>query len=469
VEQFNYFEKLFYPKSIAFIGATPRRTWQLRGILGRDFEGQIYLVSKGNDEILGHKCVKDIADLPDGIDHAIIGINRKILVEIVEKCIEKKFHTIHIFSAGTGEFDEMGLEIENKLYELIKNNDIRAIGPNCMGIYSTGGRFSYSPYFKAEPIGNVSFVSQSGDLTDRTVETLNDLGVNFATAASIGNSISLTISDFIEYYNWDRGTEIIGTYFEGFSRYKKKQGRRLFEVLKKNKKPIIMLRSGRTVQGKRSATSHTGTLTSDKEIWNAVYSQTGVIPVETLDELTDTIQAFYYYKNTLPKVNGVILITWSGGTATVSTDNLAQLGVNVPEIQDPAMSKMKELINIGSTLNPLDLPWVSGSETYTKIIKTALDEPYIGGMFLETFAPSDDSDWGRGDDYYTRLEKLKEYCDKIGKLFFISLPHANPVKREGVKQRFLKMNIPIFPSFERAAQAYLNMYKFSKFIRKGSS
>jgi len=84
-------------------------------------------------------------------------------------------------------------------------------------------------------------------------------------------------------------------------------------------------------------------------------------------------------------------------------------------------------------------------------------------MFLETFAPSDDSDWGRGEDYYTRLAKLKDYCDQTGKVFFISLPYANLIKREEVKERFLKMKIPIFPSFERAAKAYLNLYNFSTF------
>jgi acyl-CoA synthetase (NDP forming) len=465
VENINYFEKLFYPKSIAFIGASSKRIWQLKGLFNRGFAGDIYLVSKGSDELFGRKCYKDITEIPDGIDHAIIGVNRNILLEIVKECIKKKFSTIHIFSAGTGEFDEKGRKIEDELFEILNNSSTRAIGPNCMGLYSTGGKFSYSPYFKAEPVGNVAFVSQSGDLTDRTIESLNELGVNFSVAASIGNSISLNISDFIEYFNSDNKTDIIGIYFEGFSRYRKSQGRRLLKVLKNNKKPLIMLRSGVTEQGKRSVNSHTGSLTTSRKIWNAVYAQTNIIPVRSLEELIETIQAFYYCKYILPTVNGIILITWSGGTATVATDLISEIGVDVPEIQDPAMSKMKQMIRIGSTLNPLDLPWVSGSDTYNKIIKIAADEPYIGGIFLETFAPSEE--WGMGDDYLTRLLELKNYCVNLGKPFFISLPYGgNAVNREKFKNKILGMGIPIFPSFDRAARAFLNLYKFQKKMKQ---
>lgn len=226
-----------------------------------------------------------------------------------------------------------------------------------------------------------------------------------------------------------------------------------------------MLRSGVTEQGKRSVTSHTGSLTTSRQIWNAVYAQTNIIPVRSLEELIETIQAFYYCKDILPKVNGVILITWSGGTATVATDLISEIGVDVPRIQDPAMSKMKQMIRIGSTLNPLDLPWVSGSETYNKIIKIAADEPYIGGIFLETFAPSDE--WNRGDDYLIRLLELKNYCTKLGKPFFISLPYGgNALNREEFKNKILGMGIPIFPSFDRAARAFLNLYKYQQKMKQ---
>ncbi|MHA1729938.1 MAG: CoA-binding protein [Promethearchaeota archaeon] len=466
MKQIDYFEKLFYPKSVAFIGATNKRTWHLKGILHRNFQGKVYLVSKSSGEIFGKKCFKDISQIPDGIDHTIIAVNRNILVDIVKECVKKKFFTLHIFTAGTGEFDEKGREIEDQLYKIISNSSTRVIGPNCMGVYSTGGRISYSPYFKADPVGNVAFVSQSGDLTDRFIETLNDLNVYFSTAASIGNSISLNVSDFIEYFNSDEKTDIISVYFEGFSKYREFEGKRLLEVLKKNKKPLIMLRSGITDQGKRSVKSHTGSLTTDNQIWDAVFAQTNAIQVRTLEELIDTTHAFAFCKDILPDVKGIILISWSGGCATVATDNITQIGVEVPEIRDPARSKMKEMIKIGSISNPLDLPWVSGTDTYLKIIKMAADEPYIGGVFLESFAASDE--WDRGKDYFKTLQTLKNYCNQLGKPLFISLPYANIIKREELKKKLLQMGIPIFPSFESAAKSFLNLYNFQKSLQNNN-
>jgi len=209
VEQINYFEKLFYPKTIAFIGASNKRMWQVKGYVDRDFPGKFYIVSKGNEKIFGIECLKDISELPDGIDLAIIAVNRDQLIDVVKQCINKNFATIHIFSAGTGEFDEEGKKVEDKLYNMLRNSSTRAIGPNCMGLYSTGGRFAFNPSFKADPVGNVVFISQSGDLTERFVQHLNYLGVDFSAAASIGNSISLNVTDLIQYFNKDKNTEII--------------------------------------------------------------------------------------------------------------------------------------------------------------------------------------------------------------------------------------------------------------------
>ena len=134
MEQINYFEKLFYPKTIAFIGASNKRMWQVKGYVDRDFPGKFYIVSKGSEKIFDIECLKDVSELPDGIDLTIIAVNRDQLVNVVKQCINKNFATIHIFSAGTGEFDEEGKKIEDELYKMLKNSSTRAIGPNCMEI-----------------------------------------------------------------------------------------------------------------------------------------------------------------------------------------------------------------------------------------------------------------------------------------------------------------------------------------------
>lgn len=466
MEQINYFQKLFYPKTIAFIGASNKRIWQLRGYVDREFQGKLYLVSKGSEKIFDIDCLKDVADLPDFIDHAIIAVNRDQLIDVVTKCINKRFATIHIFSAGTGEFDEEGRKIEDKIYNLLKNSSTRAIGPNCMGLYSTGGRFSFNASFKADPIGNVAIISQSGDLTERFVGNLNYLGVDFSVGASIGNSISLNVTDLIQYFNDDHRTEIISVYFEGFSRYHYKEGRRLFELLKKAKKPIIFLRTGKTDAGKRSAVSHTGSLTTSNQIWNAVFSQTNTIQVRSFEELVETTLAFNHYKDLLPQEKGILLITWSGGNATIATDLITQLGAIVPEFSIETKEKLKNLIRFGGVVNPLDLPWKNFSNEYSKIAKIAIEEPYIGGVLVETYRPFDKNTW---DNYFENLLYLKNLCHEQRKPFFLSLPFTAFQNREKYRKKIIEMGVPVFPSFEKAAKAFLNLYNYrEKLTRKNS-
>jgi len=463
VEQLNYFEKFFYPKTIAFIGASKKREWQLRGLIDRGFTGKLYFVSKGSEKIFDIDCFKDVSELPDNIDHTIIAVNRNQLVSVIKKCISKKFATIHIFSAGTGEFDEEGRQIEDEIYHLLKNSSTRAIGPNCMGLYSTRGRFSFNFSFKKDPAGNVAFISQSGDLTERFVGNLNNLGVNFSWAASIGNSISINVTDLIQYFNKDDETEIIGVYLEGFSRYHDKEGRRLYNELKKTKKPVIFLRSGKTGAGKSSAESHTGSLTTTNQIWDAVFYQTSGINVRSFEELTDTTLAFYHYKDTLPREKGILLMTWSGGNATIATDLITNLGATIPEFSTATKSKLKKLIRFGGVVNPLDLPWKNFSDEYSNIAKIAIEEPYIGGILAESYQPWDKKTL---ENYFENLLFLKNLCHEQGKPFFLSLPFAGDKVRGKYRKRIIEMGVPIFPSFERAAKAFLNLYNYGEKLNR---
>ncbi|MHA1650719.1 MAG: CoA-binding protein, partial [Candidatus Helarchaeota archaeon] len=326
----NHMDKLFYPRSIAIIEAASKREWQVLGIKNLNYQGNLYLVSKNEEEIAGIKCYQDISDLPDKIDHAIIVVKRDRLRETILQCIEKKFYTLHIFTAGGAEFDEEGIKIEREIYEIIKKSDMRVIGPNCMGIYSPEGKISYGPEF-SKKVGKVSFVSQSGDLTTQYILRSNYNGVFFSKVASIGNSIDLTISDFINYFNADEKTEIIGVYFEGFPRFQEKEGLKFWNALKNVKKPLLLLRGGISHQGKRAAVSHTGTLAANDRIWDAIYKQTRALRVETFEELVDSTLAFNLCQNLYPKVKSIVLITWSGGKAVIATDQLVRLGIDVPE------------------------------------------------------------------------------------------------------------------------------------------
>lgn len=468
-----FFNKIFYPKTLAFIGATSRRHWHLMGYINRFPKDSLYLVAKYDEELHGVKCYKEISELPDGIDHAIISINRKNLLNVVKQCVAKKFHTLHIFSAGTGEFDSQGLEIEDELYEIFKNSKTtKLVGPNCMGIYSPEGKYSYSGGFSETP-GPFGLVSQSGDLTSRFVLMLNALRVYFSKAASVGNSIDLRASDFIDYYNKDEKTEVILCYLEGFSRYHKFGGRQFLDALKRNKKPLLLLKGGISSQGKRTVASHTGSLASKDEIWNAIFKQTNAIQIDSFDEMIDTTVLFRSCRNYHPKVNSVLMITWSGGSAVLGVDQIAKLnaGINVPPIQEPALSKMKKLIKVGSINNPLDLPGVRDRNLHYKICSIPFEEPYIGGIIQLTSGPRNPDDEEGVELYYDTLKKMRDYGKKLGKPYMITLPYItkSPSPHSGKNgekkqptffERLMELDIPVFESFERAAKAFSNLYKF---------
>ncbi len=443
------------------IGAASKREWQILGIKLRNYKGKFYLVSKNDEEILGLKCHKDISEIPDEIDHAIIAVNRMKLKETIMQCIQKKFYMLHIFTAGGSEFDEKGVEIEREVHKIIKESNIRAIGSNCMGVYSPGGRISYAPIF-AEKVGSTAFVSQSGDLTTQFIIRENHRGVYFSKAASIGNSVDLKISDFINYFNSDDKTEIIAVYFEGFTKFDENEGQKLWKALKENKKPLLFLRGGSSSQGKRAIESHTGTIASDDRVWEAVYKQTSALKVESFEELIDTTMAFNYCKNLYPKYKSIVLIGWSGGKLVVSTDQLAQLGIDVPEIDPSTRAKMKAMISIGSVRNPVDLPWIAREDKYHEICKLAINEDYIGGAILETGVWEELDE--RFEKYFGNLVKNYLSAKEMGKPFLVVLPHSRlHAQREEYKNRLQEKGICSFPTLLRAARAFAKLYEFHSY------
>jgi acyl-CoA synthetase (NDP forming) len=469
LDQEFFFRKLFRPKTLAFIGATSFRHWHVNAYIQRFPKENLYLVAKYDDEINGHKCYRNIDDIPDEIDHAVISINRKNLLDVIYKCVEKKIYTIHIFSAGTGEFDEQGLEIEDELFRIFNQDGVksRLIGPNCMGMYTPRGKYSYQSDFSETP-GEFSVVSQSGDLTSRMVRTLNSRGVYFDNVASVGNSVSLKAADFIDYYNQDKNTEVILCYLEGFSRYRKLDGRTFFDALKRNKKPLLLLKGGISEQGSRTANSHTGSLASNRNIWDSIFKQTSAIPIDNFDELMDTAVLFKHCKHIKPKNDSLLLSTYSGGSAVLAVDGISRLGVGIkiPPIQEPALSEMKALIKVGSINNPLDLPGVRDPAIRTEIMNVAMKEPYISGVIQLTSGPrirDKDADNTKAiDEYYANIKERKDLCDKLGKPFMV-YSTSTPVFNEYTKmfhEKLSEFGIPIFSSFERGAKAFHNLYLF---------
>ncbi|NHJ24087.1 MAG: hypothetical protein EAX89_05900 [Candidatus Lokiarchaeota archaeon] len=482
-EQREELDKLFMPKNVAIYEATEKLSYFIFGFKSQGFDlNNLYLISPTKNEIFGIKTYESIEDVSeDTIDLLILAVRREKLLESLKRLLEKKkINFIHIFTAGTGEFDEIGIKIEQELKIFLdKQADTLAIGPNCMGVYCPKGHIAYLPMFPAEA-GNISLIFHSGDLHSRTImDGHSRYNLTFSKGVSLGNCVSLQVSDFLKYYEKDPESEIITVYFEGFSKYQKKEGRFLFNILKEIKKPVLILRGGKTKRGQTAVLSHTGSLGTSERIWNAICKQTPLIEVgSSLNELIDYLFIFnYFYKKFgkfpfeerlkyFPKGKNALVILWSGGLGIIDTDRLTQIGINLPLFKEDTVKRLRDVypIKIGSLSNPLDLPWLSRSDKYVEVCKAAITEE-IDFVVMHTNA------WSMGDkerfeSYYHNLKLIKEHIEAQNKLLILILTETPLKIRNEYFELLIKDGFLVYSDLRRAALAFLALHNYGKQINK---
>ncbi|MHA1884851.1 MAG: hypothetical protein ACW96S_07360, partial [Promethearchaeota archaeon] len=381
-------------------------------------------------------------------------------------------------TAGLGESDDLGKRIEKELMLILsdRENHIRAIGPNCMGVYSPKGHISYEPFLPTEP-GNISFVFQSGDLHSQTIRIgAKRYNLRYSKGASVGNCLDLQISEFLDYFNNDYDTDIIGVYFEGFSRLHPYEGKKFLQTLKSMKKPVLFMNGGKTERARTAVLTHTGSIGSNKKIWEAVVKQTPIIEVPTsMDDMIDYLYMFHSYIKRFKKSGGnlddvkypqgkrVLLILWSGGFGIIDTNILTELGLKVPYFEGESLEKLRKIypIKIGSLKNPLDMPWISRSETYLKVAKAAIEEG-IDLVMIETDIWEDEFSSDYFNRYYNNIIQLREFTESLGKTFMLILPQYSGKHREKYTNKLLTDDFIVFPSVRRAGKAFLALHDYGK-------
>ena len=473
-------ELLFKPRNVVIYRISKVVDFFVKGFKRQGFNLEnLYLVSPKEDNFLGLKCYKSLDEIPaDTIDLLILSIRRDLLVQTLQEILsKKKVNYIHIFTAGTGEFDKIGTEIERKIKAILdKNKNTRSIGPNCMGFYSPRGKTAYYSSFPEE-LGNIGLIFQSGDLHSKMIKFgSRRYNLRFSIGVSIGNCVDIQISEVLEYLNEDKETDLICVYFEGISPFHKNEGKYLLEVLKSMKKPVLFMRGGKTERGQTAVLSHTGSMATKKNIWNAVYKQTPIIEVpSSLDELIDYTYLFSNYFNRFKKLRKEIvyplnkralIILWSGGFGILATDMLIELGLEVPHFKDETLQKLKEIypIRVGSLSNPLDLPFVTYQKELVEVTKAAVDEN-INLVILETDAWKD-IEGERFKGYYNNLLEIKEYVENQHKIFIIILHQYPSESRRVFSDMLLKDNFLVYPSLEASARSFLKLYEYGKKINK---
>jgi acyl-CoA synthetase (NDP forming) len=479
------FDILFSPSTVVIYQARPNVSFFIEGFKRQGFNlNNLYLISPKDEEFMGIKCYKNFDEIPiDSIDLLILSIRRELLLDNLKDILsKKKVNFIHIFTAGTGEFDDIGVQIEidiRKLLQLYPNT--RAIGPNCMGLYSPRGKTAYYSSFPVES-GNVALVFQSGDLHSKMVKFgSRKYNLRFSLGVSIGNCVDIQISEILEYYNNDAQTDVICVYFEGLPSFTKEEGKRLFKTLKGISKPVLFMRGGRTKRGQKAVISHTGSLAANKRIWNAIYKQTNIIEVpSSLEELIDYTYMFSQYiaryKNNkkelvFPNDKHTLVVLWSGGFGILATDTLKELGLELPYFEGEILEKLKKIypIKIGSLANPFDLPWVTSDKVFLEVCIAAIDND-IDFIIVEADAWKDlESERFKG--YFSNLMGIKNHVESQNKVFVIILHEYPSESRAIFYEMLIKNNFIVYPTMESAAKSFLKLYEYGRKLnaKKGNN
>lgn len=376
-----FFKKFFFPKTMAIIGATDKNGSVGLGITKNALQGKkyrkIYLVNPNRKKVLGKKTYSSVLDIKENIDLAIVAVPAKIVFEIIKQCCQKKVGGIIIISAGFAETGKRGKILQEKIKNECLKNNIHFIGPNCLGIIRPSQSLNASFAPSMPNSGEIAFISQSGALIDSMIDISLTENYGFSFIISYGNEADLELTDYLKWADKDKKTKVIALYFEGI-----KNGKKFFKTIRAIKKPIVVLKGGKSELSKKSVSLHTGALMGNKEVFSAVFKQAGIFEVNSLEELFDSAKSLCWQ----PKIkNGVGIITNGGGAGVLTADYCQENKIILPSLSKKTIQTMdnsKLMHPAYSKNNPLDIVGDALSERYKVAIESLLNQENIFGIIV---------------------------------------------------------------------------------------
>ncbi len=375
-------EALFTPKSIAVVGASTRPGtvgYDLLTNLIRDkFNGKIYPVNPKATELQGLPVYKTLTDIPGDVDLAVLIVPAKAVPGIVEESKAKGVKGMIIISAGFKETGAEGAKAEKELAAQVKAAGIPLIGPNCLGVICAHPDVRMNASFASKicSYGNLGFISQSGALCTSVLDYAEARHMGFSKFVSFGNKADVKEIDLLEYLANDPETKVIAMYLEDIS-----DAKRFIEVASdtfwSKGKPIICLKSGRSAEGAKAVSSHTGSLAGSDKVYDAIFTQCGVQRVNTIAELFDN--AALYTTQALPKGNRVAIITNAGGPGIMATDAAMAAGLTLAKLEESTKAALKPpvLPEAAALNNPVDVIGDAHHDRYEAAIKAVMNDPNV--------------------------------------------------------------------------------------------
>lgn len=379
---------LFEPKSVAVIGASRRKEAVgyaiLTNLVSSQFKGKIYPVNPNADELQGLRCYPSVQSIPEPVDLAVIVVGSNMVVEALKQCGEKKVKGAIVITAGFREIGGDGINREKEVIEVANRYGIPVLGPNCLGLINTDPKVAVNASFSRtmpRP-GKIAFISQSGALCAAILDYAKGEDIGFSKFVSLGNKTSLSEIDILRYLKDDPETGVILMYLEDLV-----DGRAFIDAAREitgemnPPKPILAIKSGRTPQGAKAAVSHTGSLMGSDEVYDAIFSQAGVLRVDSVSEMFDL--ALPFANQGLYRGNRVAIITNAGGPGIMATDACVRNGVEMAQLSPATIEALKKVLPPTANFsNPVDVIGDAQQDRYEAAIRYVIDDPNVDSLVI---------------------------------------------------------------------------------------
>ncbi len=445
------------PKSIAIIGASDKEGSIGRAItlnILKGYTGKIFPISPTRETVFDKKAYKSVLDVPEEIDLAVVVTKNDVVPVVLEECGKKRLKGVIVITAGFKEVNEEGAALERRLGEIAKQYNLRIIGPNCLGVMNLAPQtMMNSTFLKVTPkSGEIALVSQSGAICAALVEDASAQGIGFSAVISMGNKVDLNEVDMLKMLAEHEQTKVIVMYLEDLGNGQEflkicKQITRLNSV----KKPVLVLKSGRSPEGAKAAMSHTGALMGSDEIYDALLKQSGAIRVDTMEELFDHATAFS--KQPLPTKGDLVIVSNAGGPAIISTDACSKLGIKMAKIEDIRPKINAVIPPWGSSRNPVDIVGDADFNRFDNVLNEVLAHPNVGSV-IAMCTPSATLDYN----------KLAEVIVKVSKKYDKTMLASLMGLDEGIKNKEIlaEGGVPHYRYAETAIRSLNAMLRFAE-------
>jgi acetate---CoA ligase (ADP-forming) len=465
-------DAIFAPTSLAVVGAStsPGKVGHdiFSNILKGGFQGVLYPVNPKARSVLSVRAYPTITDIPDPVDLAMIILPPKAALTSIEDAIVKGVKGIVIVSAGFREVGGEGREIEDRIVAMCREADVRVVGPNCLGVINPLENVRLNASFSARmpAAGNISFISQSGALCTAVLDFAADRDFGFSKFISIGNKADVDELDLLRYLHEDPETEVIMIYLEELRR-----GPEFIEAVRNitsghRRTPILAIKSGRTAAGAQAAASHTGALAGSEAVYDSIFTQSGILRVDSIDELFDFGSTFAYKEKSrlgkiqrkLPAGNRVAIVTNAGGPGIVATDMTISTGLQLARFNEETIEALtSHLPATANVHNPVDVIGDAPQERYQNALSAVIKDENVDGalVILTPQSMTDALGTARSVVEIARSTLKPILC------CFMGIIDVSP----GVKY-LQEHGYPVFRFPENAAKAFGAMYRYSQWLNR---